>query len=72
MRTVNQHTDEIREIERRIQIAAKSSGDVPELDLPPGIPEQFDEHIRLHWDMVATACSRRTSRASSRCSARAI
>ena len=55
MRTVNQYTDEIREIERRIQIAAKSSGDVPELDLPPGIPEQFDEHIRLHWDMVATA-----------------
>src|SRR6187431_3173367 len=55
VRTVNQYTDEIREIERRIQLAAKSSNDVPELDLPPGIPEQFDEHIRLHWDMVATA-----------------
>ena len=55
VRTVNQYTDEIREIERRIQLAAKSSNEVPELDLPPGIPEQFDEHIRLHWDMVATA-----------------
>src|SRR5215510_5888816 len=42
-------------IERRIQLAAKSSNEVPDLDLPPGIPEQFDEHIRLHWDMVATA-----------------
>ncbi len=55
VRTVNQYTDEIREIERRIQLASKASGEVPELDLPPGIPEQFDEHIRLHWDMVATA-----------------
>jgi hypothetical protein len=55
VRTVNQYTDEIREIERRIELAAKASGDVPELDLPPGIPEQFDEHVRLHWDLVALA-----------------
>ena len=55
VRTVNQYTDEIREIERRIQLAAKSSNEVPDLDLPPGIPEQFDEHVRLHWDMVAIA-----------------
>ncbi len=53
--TINQYTDEIREIERRIQIAAKAAGDVPQLDLPPGIPEQFDEHIRLHFDMTALA-----------------
>jgi len=55
VRTVNQYTDEIREIERRIQLAAKVSTDVPELDLPPGIPEQFDEHIRLHSDLLALA-----------------
>src|SRR5687767_4516701 len=55
VQTVNQYTQEIREIERRIQLAAKASGDVPEFDLPPGIPEQFDEHVRLHWDMVALA-----------------
>jgi hypothetical protein len=53
--TINQYTDEIREIERRIQIAAKAAGNVPQLDLPPGIPEQFDEHIRLHFDMTALA-----------------
>ena len=29
-RTVNQYTDEIREIERRIQLAAKASSDVPD------------------------------------------
>jgi hypothetical protein len=55
VRTVNQYTDEIREIERRIQLAAKNSNEVPDLDLPPGIPEQFDEHVRLHSDMLAVA-----------------
>ena len=54
-RTINQYTDEIREIERRIQIAAKATSDVPELDLPPGIPEQFDEHIKLQFDLAALA-----------------
>jgi uncharacterized protein DUF1552 len=54
-RTVNQYTDEIREIERRIQIAAKASSDVPEILLPTGIPESFDEHIKLHFDMTALA-----------------
>ena len=55
VRTVNQFTDEIREIERRIQLAARASNDVPDLDLPPGIPEQFDEHVRLHSDLLALA-----------------
>src|SRR5262245_1107815 len=55
VQTVNQYTEEIREIERRIQIASKASGDVPELDLPPGIPEQFDQHIRFHYKLVALA-----------------
>jgi hypothetical protein len=55
VQTVNQYTDEIRAIERRIQMSSKISNSVPEIDLPPGIPEQFDEHIRLHWKLVALA-----------------
>jgi hypothetical protein len=54
-RTLSQYTDEIREIERRIQLAAKASNDVPELDLPPGIPEQFDAHAKLQLDLAALA-----------------
>jgi hypothetical protein len=54
-RTINQYTDEIREIERRIQLAAKASNDVPTLDLPPGVPEQFDQHIKLHLDLLVLA-----------------
>ena len=71
-RTVSQYTDEIREIERRIQLAAKASTDkVPVMDLPPGVPEQFDDHIKLHFDLTALAFQR-TSRAWRRCSALAI
>jgi len=54
-RTVGQYTDEIREIERRIQLAAKASATIPEIDLPPGIPDSFDEHIKLQFDLVALA-----------------
>jgi hypothetical protein len=54
-RTINQYTEEIREIERRLELAAKMSNDVPEMFLPPGIPEDFDEHIRLHYDLLALA-----------------
>jgi hypothetical protein len=55
VRTVEQYTNEVREIERRIQLAAQASNDVPELDLPPGVPEQFDDHIKLHSDLLALA-----------------
>jgi hypothetical protein len=55
IQTINQYTDEIREIERRLQLAAKASGDVPEIDLPSGIPEQFDTHIKFHMDLTALA-----------------
>ena len=54
-RLVNQYTDEIREIERRIQIAAKASGENPELTEPAGVPDQFDEHIKLQFDLTALA-----------------
>jgi hypothetical protein len=54
-RTVSQYTDEIREIERRIQLAAKASGVDPTLLEPAGVPEQFDEHIKLQIDLTALA-----------------
>jgi hypothetical protein len=61
-RTVDQYTDEIREIERRLQIAAKASTSVPEMALPSGIPEQFDDHIKLHLDLTTLAFRSDTTR----------
>jgi hypothetical protein len=54
-RMVNQYTDEVREIERRIQLAAKASSSLPDLDEPSGIPDIFDDHIKLHYKLVALA-----------------
>src|SRR5882724_13172941 len=54
-RTIGRYTDEIREIERRIQIAAGLSDKVPVMDLPPGVPEQFDDHVKLQFDLTALA-----------------
>jgi len=54
-RVVNQYVDEIREIERRLELARKASSDLPMFDLPPGVPEQFDEHVKLHYDLLALA-----------------
>jgi hypothetical protein len=54
-RTVGQYTDEIREIERRIQLAAKASSVNPSLTEPAGVPELFDDHIKLQFDLTALA-----------------
>jgi hypothetical protein len=51
-----EYLDGIREIERRIQQAQKqasSEKDVPEA--PVGIPESFDEHVKLMFDLWALA-----------------
>ena len=54
-RTVTQYTDEIREIERRIELAATAAATIPEIDVPAGIPDSFDEHIKLQFDLTALA-----------------
>src|SRR5213594_519333 len=54
-RTIDQYTEEVREIERRIQLAAKASTEVPSLEEPSGVPESFDDHIKLQWDLTALA-----------------
>jgi Protein of unknown function (DUF1552) len=52
---VDQYTDEVREIERRLQLAAQASTSVPKMDEPSGIPATFDEHVRMHFDLVRLA-----------------
>ena len=53
---LDDYTDNVREIERRLEIAANASAAAPEnLDVPPGIPQSFDEHIKLQFDLLALA-----------------
>jgi hypothetical protein len=55
-RRVDEYADDIREIERRLQIAMKASAVAPEnMDVPVGAPQSFDEHIKLQFDLLALA-----------------
>ncbi len=49
-------TDNVREIERRMQIAAKATTAAPDnFAVPPGIPQSFDEHIKIMFDLLVLA-----------------
>ena len=57
-RRMDQYLENIREIERRIQgiEAYNASGEVRELpEAPAGVPDSFDEHVRLMFDLQALA-----------------
>jgi hypothetical protein len=50
------YLDNVREIERRIQRAsARQATDAESMAAPIGIPESFDEHMRLMFDLLAVA-----------------
>jgi hypothetical protein len=53
---LDEYAEDVREIERRLQIAAKASAAAPtETTVPVGVPESFDEHIKLQFDLLALA-----------------
>src|SRR5436190_10232105 len=53
---LEQYTEDVREIERRLQIAMKASTVAPtEMPVPVGVPQTFDEHIKLQFDLLALA-----------------
>jgi len=54
-RTVDQYTDNVREIERRLGLAKSASTSVAPIDEPNGIPSTYDKHIELHYDLIALA-----------------
>ncbi|HTW67629.1 MAG TPA: DUF1552 domain-containing protein [Bryobacteraceae bacterium] len=62
---ISDYLDNIREIERRIQMAekrAKLNINVPET--PIGVPESFDEHAKLMYDLQALAFQAEITRVS--------
>ena len=52
---LEQYLEDVREIERRLQIAAKASTEAPAIAMPYGVPDSFDEHIKLQFDLLALA-----------------
>jgi len=55
--TLDEYLENIREIERRIQLIGANLGgdDLALPEAPAGIPYSFEEHIKLMYDLVALA-----------------
>lgn len=56
-RKLDEFQTSVREIERRVQLAAAESGEarLPEAEPPAGIPRKISEHIDLMYDMLLLA-----------------
>ncbi len=53
---LSDYLDNVREIERRIQKAAKQSANSLEVpEAPVGVPDSYDEHLKLMYDLAALA-----------------
>jgi hypothetical protein len=52
---VNEYLDNIREIERRIQQAETHGASNVTVGAPIGVPDSFEEHVGLMYDLVAAA-----------------
>ena len=53
---LDDYTDNVREIERRLKIAMEASTVAPtDMSVPVGVPQTFDEHIKLQFDLMALA-----------------
>ncbi len=52
---LEQYLEDVREIERRLAIAARASTEVPSVSVPYGVPESFHEHIQIQFDLLSLA-----------------
>jgi len=52
---LEQYAEDVREIERRLAIAARASTQAPSMAVPAGVPESFHEHIQIQYDLLALA-----------------
>jgi hypothetical protein len=63
---MEEYFDAVREVEKRIQTAEKNSGDLqlPDFARPSGIPDAFEDHVRLMIDMQVLAMQANVTRVS--------
>ena len=53
---LSQYLDHVREIERRIQRAEQQAATIPDVpNAPVGVPESFEEHVELLFDLLFVA-----------------
>jgi hypothetical protein len=54
-RKLDEYFESIREIEARIARASSTPKEIPELNLPEGVPSDLKEHIQLMFDILLVA-----------------
>ncbi len=54
---LDEYETDIRELERRLDVAKRAVGQVSTdgVVVPAGVPESFDEHVKLHFDLQTLA-----------------
>jgi len=55
---VEEYADSVREIERRLEVAKKATGAMENHEgivVPAGVPDSFDEHLKMQFDLQALA-----------------
>jgi hypothetical protein len=63
---LDEYLDAVRAIERRIQRAEQNStlSPLPSVDQPAGVPDEYDEHVEMLFDMLALAYQADVTRVS--------
>jgi hypothetical protein len=61
---LSEYLDEIRDLERRLTAVSNAGAKLPLVEAPVGIPQSWDEHIRLMFDLQALALKADLTRVS--------
>jgi hypothetical protein len=61
---LSDYLDDIREVERRLQMAETVTVDTANAESPIGIPQSFDEHMKLMYDLQVLAFKAEITRVS--------
>jgi hypothetical protein len=54
-RKLDEYLTTVRDIEVRIQRAEKLTAEMPKVPVPAGVPESYEEHMRLMFDLMTLA-----------------
>ena len=52
---IAQYLDAVRAVERRIQLSGQHETELPKLERPVGMPESYQEHVELMFDLLSLA-----------------
>ena len=52
---IAQYLDAVRAVERRIQLSEQNETELPELERPVGMPESYQEHVELMFELLSLA-----------------